>query len=361
MRALALRPGSHSICGVPGTGTKAENQKQQARAPRTRRTNSRQEQPACPASPTASRFRPCPMAAQYQKLGKLRWHGPGGNATCWPPTSGILRMHDILISVWLGIVEGLTEFLPVSSTGASAGGRTAVGPGRRLGSLHRRHPAGRDPGGGGDLFSDLLEGADRTCHLRPRRAASRCGSSWPSCRRWWWASLMSKWINSTLAQSRHRHAVHRRLLDRRRHRHPGVRAHRAQAALVSTATSCRCRRRSRSAAARFWRSFPASRVPAPPSWAANCWAWTARRRPCSPSIWRCPPCWAPRSSSCYKKGASSSHGQGLDIAIGFVVSFVVAYFVIREFLVIVARYGLTPFGWYRIAAGAGAGSPISGI
>jgi undecaprenyl-diphosphatase len=53
----------------------------------------------------------------------------------------------------------------------------------------------------------------------------------------------------------------------------------------------------------------------------------------------------------YKKGASLSHGQGLNIAVGFVVSFLVAYVVIRQFLVIVARYGLTPFGWYRIVAG----------
>jgi undecaprenyl-diphosphatase len=53
----------------------------------------------------------------------------------------------------------------------------------------------------------------------------------------------------------------------------------------------------------------------------------------------------------YKKGASLSHGQRLDIAVGFVVSFIVAYIVIRQFLVIVARYGLAPFGWYRIAAG----------
>jgi undecaprenyl-diphosphatase len=53
----------------------------------------------------------------------------------------------------------------------------------------------------------------------------------------------------------------------------------------------------------------------------------------------------------YKKGAALSEAQGLDIAVGFVVSFLVAYVVIRQFLVIVARYGLTPFGWYRIAAG----------
>lgn len=53
----------------------------------------------------------------------------------------------------------------------------------------------------------------------------------------------------------------------------------------------------------------------------------------------------------YKKGGTLSQGQGLDIAVGFVVSFLVAYVVIKQFLVIVARYGLTPFGWYRIAAG----------
>jgi undecaprenyl-diphosphatase len=53
----------------------------------------------------------------------------------------------------------------------------------------------------------------------------------------------------------------------------------------------------------------------------------------------------------HKGAAGLSKGQSLDIAVGFVVSFIVAYIVIRQFLVIVARYGLTPFGWYRIAAG----------
>ncbi|HKD48132.1 MAG TPA: undecaprenyl-diphosphate phosphatase [Rhizomicrobium sp.] len=52
----------------------------------------------------------------------------------------------------------------------------------------------------------------------------------------------------------------------------------------------------------------------------------------------------------YKKGAALSQGQGLNIAVGFVVSFIVAYVVIRQFLLVVARYGLKPFGWYRIAA-----------
>ena len=52
----------------------------------------------------------------------------------------------------------------------------------------------------------------------------------------------------------------------------------------------------------------------------------------------------------HKAGALSRH-QDIDIAIGFVVSFIVAFFVIKEFLHIVTKHGLKPFGWYRIAAG----------
>jgi undecaprenyl-diphosphatase len=50
-------------------------------------------------------------------------------------------------------------------------------------------------------------------------------------------------------------------------------------------------------------------------------------------------------------GATLSGAQATNIAVGFAVSFAVAYVVIRQFLVIVGRYGLAPFGWYRIAAG----------
>ena len=42
------------------------------------------------------------------------------------------------------------------------------------------------------------------------------------------------------------------------------------------------------------------------------------------------------------------------IAIGFAVSFVVALFVIKWFIGIVSRRGFAPFGWYRIVAGAAA-------
>ena len=42
------------------------------------------------------------------------------------------------------------------------------------------------------------------------------------------------------------------------------------------------------------------------------------------------------------------------IAIGFVVSFIVALVVVKAFLAVVTRHGFAPFGWYRIIAGTAA-------
>ncbi|MEH3157868.1 MAG: undecaprenyl-diphosphate phosphatase [Sphingomonas taxi] len=53
-----------------------------------------------------------------------------------------------------------------------------------------------------------------------------------------------------------------------------------------------------------------------------------------------------------KSGAALGQGEWLSIAIGFVVSFVVALVVIRWFVGIVSRHGFAPFAWYRIVVGA---------
>ncbi|EZP54965.1 MULTISPECIES: undecaprenyl-diphosphate phosphatase [Sphingomonas] len=53
-----------------------------------------------------------------------------------------------------------------------------------------------------------------------------------------------------------------------------------------------------------------------------------------------------------KSGATLGQGEWLSIAIGFVVSFVVALVVIRWFVGIVSRHGFAPFAWYRIVIGA---------
>jgi undecaprenyl-diphosphatase len=55
----------------------------------------------------------------------------------------------------------------------------------------------------------------------------------------------------------------------------------------------------------------------------------------------------------YKNRDVLTASQGADIAVGFVVSFVVAYFVVKTFIAFVGKFGLKPFGWYRIAAGLG--------
>jgi undecaprenyl-diphosphatase len=52
----------------------------------------------------------------------------------------------------------------------------------------------------------------------------------------------------------------------------------------------------------------------------------------------------------YKEGGTLTHNDEMLIAIGFVVSFLVAYGVVKTFIAFIGRYGLKPFGWYRIAA-----------
>ncbi len=47
-----------------------------------------------------------------------------------------------------------------------------------------------------------------------------------------------------------------------------------------------------------------------------------------------------------------AHGGGVNLAVGLVVSFLVAWAVIATFLKYLRTRGLEPFGWYRIAVGA---------
>jgi undecaprenyl-diphosphatase len=53
----------------------------------------------------------------------------------------------------------------------------------------------------------------------------------------------------------------------------------------------------------------------------------------------------------YKKWDLMSTAASTEIAVGFVVSFLVAYGVVKTFIAFVGRYGLKPFGWYRIVTG----------
>lgn len=54
----------------------------------------------------------------------------------------------------------------------------------------------------------------------------------------------------------------------------------------------------------------------------------------------------------FKTGATLGGGAWVTIAVGFLVSFLVALVVIRWFIGIVSRYGFAPFAWYRIAIGS---------
>jgi undecaprenyl-diphosphatase len=53
----------------------------------------------------------------------------------------------------------------------------------------------------------------------------------------------------------------------------------------------------------------------------------------------------------YKNWSHLSGADALLIAIGFVVSFISAFFVVKTFIAFISRYGFAPFAWYRIGLG----------
>ena len=55
----------------------------------------------------------------------------------------------------------------------------------------------------------------------------------------------------------------------------------------------------------------------------------------------------------WKNRAILNLDAAADITVGFVVAFLVALIVVRTFIAFIGRYGLKPFGWYRILAGLG--------
>ena len=49
---------------------------------------------------------------------------------------------------------------------------------------------------------------------------------------------------------------------------------------------------------------------------------------------------------------SGASGVGFGtVAVGFVVSFIVAIVIVRGFVAYISRHGFAPFAWYRIVAG----------
>jgi undecaprenyl-diphosphatase len=68
---------------------------------------------------------------------------------------------------------------------------------------------------------------------------------------------------------------------------------------------------------------------------------------------------AATSYDLYKNMGQLNDGDFTVIAIGFIVAFFSALFVVRTFIAFIGRHGFAPFAWYRIAAGVVALAALS--
>jgi len=55
--------------------------------------------------------------------------------------------------------------------------------------------------------------------------------------------------------------------------------------------------------------------------------------------------------SLYKHGMNLTGNEYLTLAVGFIVSFIVAYFVVAGFMKFISTKDFKVFGWYRIVLG----------
>ncbi len=259
-------------------------------------------------------------------------------------------MHDILISVWLGIVEGLTEFIPVSSTGHLLVAERLLGLSDNWEAFTVVIQLGAILAVVAIYFQTFWQALIRIAFSSADARRFALGIIIAFLPAAVVGVLISKWINSTLlnpiiampviAASWVIGGIVILVLERRA---PKARWHDGERLPLSKAFQiglCQVLAlipgTSRSGATILGgEMLGIDRVAA-----TKFTFYLAVPTMLGATVFEL-----------YKKGAALTHHQSLEIAVGFVVSFIVAYIVIRQFLVIVARYGLTPFGWYRIAAG----------
>ncbi len=259
-----------------------------------------------------------------------------------------LAMHDHLNAIFLGIVEGLTEFLPVSSTAHLLIAQDLLGFNPPWRGVPHRHPVRRDPVGGRGLLARFWSAGRPADKPEARQFALAVIVAFlPAAVI---GAALHRLHQGSAVPRGHRADGDRDHVDPRRHPHSGLRAHRAAPRYID-GDSCRYSKAlqiglcqvlaiipgvSRSGATILGGELLGVERKAAAAFHILSRGADDAGRDRVRSLQE-PPC-----ARC---------DAGIDIAVGFVVSFIVAYFVVKTFIGFIGRYGLKPFGWYRIAAG----------